>query len=84
VLSPKKFNRFGSTLIAPVSQEGQYAREKGFTVSLAGTGIMTQGVVLLNNIRMLDISARQSEKVDIAPDYIVNECIAKLQAIIEI
>jgi mRNA interferase ChpB len=53
VLSPKQFNRLGMTLIAPITQGGNYARVEGFTVTLMGTGTDTQGVVLISGIRWL-------------------------------
>lgn len=83
VLSVKAFNRLGSTLIAPITQGGNFARFQGFTVPLMGTGTETQGVVLINGVRMLDLRARASRKVESAPDYVVTEVLAKLQAIIE-
>ncbi len=81
VLTEKSFNRLGSTLVAPISQGGDYARFHGFSVSLMGTG--TQGVVLLNSLRMLDLRARASRKVESAPDDLVKEVLARCQALIE-
>ena len=47
VLSPREFNRVaGVVFIAPITQGGDYARDMGFTVPLAGTGLDSQGVVL--------------------------------------
>ena len=83
VLSVKAFNRLGSTLVAPITQGGNFSRVQGFTVSLMGTGTETQGVVLVNGVRMLDLRARVSKKIEMAPAYIVDEVLAKLQAIIE-
>lgn len=83
VLSVRAFNRLGSTLVAPITQGGNYSRVQGFTVPLMGTGTETQGVVLINGVRMMDLRARQSRKVESAPEELVNEVLAKLQTIIE-
>ncbi|MDQ7048770.1 MAG: type II toxin-antitoxin system PemK/MazF family toxin [Enterobacterales bacterium] len=48
VLSPRAFNRLGVTLIAPISQGGNFARVQGFRVNLMGCGSETQGVVFLS------------------------------------
>ena len=81
VLSRKAFNNFGTTLIAPISQGGHYARMAGFTVSLMGTGIKTQGVVLVNQVRMMDLSIRQAKKIETVPKEILEEVSAILSAI---
>lgn len=82
VLSPKAFNRLGITLIAPITQGGQFARHQGFCVTLMGTGLQTQGVVLLNAIRMVDLSARKATLLETAPDDIVEEALAILETIL--
>jgi mRNA interferase ChpB len=82
VLSPAKFNRLGTTLVAPITQGGNYARFEGFTVSLMGTGTQTQGVVLINAVKSLDLTARKAVKVETAPSYIVDEGVAILTSIL--
>ncbi|MFT6735342.1 MAG: mRNA interferase ChpB [Polaribacter sp.] len=83
VLSPKAFNRLGVTLIAPISQGGDFARVQGFTVSLMGCDSETQGIVLLSGIRMVDLKARKAKKIEQAPDEILEESLAILNAILE-
>lgn len=82
VLSKRKFNKFGMTLIAPITQGGDYARTKGFTITLTGAGASTQGVVLANGIRMIDLKARKAFRVETVPDEVVDEVLAVLNAII--
>ena len=55
VLSSKLFNRMGDVLVAPITQGGDFARHAGFAVSLTGTGCKTQGVALINKMRMMDL-----------------------------
>lgn len=82
VLSPALFNQLGTVLVAPITQGGDYSRIHGFTVSLNGTETDTQGVVLINGIRMIDLDARKAKKIESMPEYIVDEVIAKLTAIL--
>ncbi|WP_297809478.1 type II toxin-antitoxin system ChpB family toxin [uncultured Methylophaga sp.] len=83
VLSPALFNKLGMVLVAPITQGGNHARYKGFTVPLMGSGTETQGVVLLNAIRMMDLTARKAVKVESAPRHVVDEASAILSSIIE-
>lgn len=83
VMSPKAFNQLGLTYVAPITQGGNQARFKGFAVPLMGTGTETQGVVMMNSIRSVDLLARQAKKVEIVPAYVLDECVAILDAIIQ-
>ena len=83
VLSTSEFNQLGSVLIAPITQGGNLSRVKGFTVSLSGCGIDTQGVVLINSVRTLDLESRKAKIIESVPDYIVNDVLAHLMAILE-
>lgn len=55
----------------------------GFTVSLSGTGMDTQGVVLVNGVRAVDVEKRGAKKIEVAPDYVVDDVLSKLAALIE-
>jgi mRNA interferase ChpB len=83
VLSPKAFNKLGLTLIAPITQEGNYARFQGFAISLMGTGTETQGVILINGVRSIDLNARKAKKIESVPSEILAEALAVLNAILE-
>ena len=83
VLSPRKFNALGTALVAPITQGGNSARHAGFAVSLMGCGTETQGVVLVNAVRMLDLEQRGAKKVESAPENLVAEALARLQTILE-
>ena len=83
ILSPSSFNALGTTLVAPITQGGNLARYKGFSINLTGSGTDTQGVVLVNAIRMLDLDARHAKKIEVAPTFIVDEALARLMAILE-
>lgn len=83
VLSPKAFNKLGLTLIAPITQGGDFARFQGFSVSLMGTGTETQGVILVNGVRSVDLKARKAKKVESLDSEIVDEALAILSAILD-
>jgi mRNA interferase ChpB len=84
VLSPKAYNKLGLTIVVPITQGGDYSRVKGFAVTLMGSGTETQGVVLVNGIRSLDLAARTAKKVETAPSEIVDEVLARLAAVLRI
>lgn len=81
VLSTSVFNALGVVLVAPITQGGDFARHAGFAATLAGSGTRTQGVALVNQIRMLDLEARGSKRVERAPDFVIEDALARLRAI---
>lgn len=83
VLSPRAFNKLGLTLIAPITQGGNLARFKGFSVTLMGSGTETQGVILVNGVRSVDLNARKAKKIKSVSSEIVDEALAILNAILE-
>jgi mRNA interferase ChpB len=83
VLSPAAFNLMGVALVAPITQGGDFARYAGFAVPLSGSGTETQGVVLINMVRTLDLATRQAKKIEVAPDFVVDDALARLRAILD-
>jgi mRNA interferase ChpB len=83
VLTTKEFNRLGDVLVAPITQGGDFARYAGFAVSLTGTGCKTQGVALVNKIRMLDLAARNARKIERAPQLVIDDALGRLSALLE-
>jgi mRNA interferase ChpB len=83
VLTSKVFNQLGDVLVAPITQGGDYSRYAGFAVSLTGTGCKTQGVALINKIRMLDLSARNARKIERVPQVVMEEAIGRLMALLD-
>ena len=82
VLTTKNFNRLGDVLVAPISQGGDHARYAGFAVSLTGSGCKTQGVALVNKIRMLDLTARQAKKIERAPPMVIEDALSRIEAML--
>jgi mRNA interferase ChpB len=83
IVSPREFNRLGTPLVCPITQGGNFARGYGFAVSLSGVGTRTQGVVLCNQPRVLDLQQRGAAFAEKAPPVIVDEVIAKIQTLLE-
>ena len=53
-----------------------------WVVSLANTGMDTQGVVLCNQARIVDWKVREAEIVEAAPDHIAADVIARLATLL--
>lgn len=83
VLSTAEMNNLGTAIIAPITQGGDFSRYAGFAVSLTGTGMDTQGVVLVNMIRSVDLAIRGAKKIECAPQVVVDDALARLQAVFE-
>jgi mRNA interferase ChpB len=81
VLSTSAFNVLGTVLVAPITQGGDFARHAGFAASLTGAGTKTQGVALVNQIRMLDLEARKAKRVETVPEFVIEDALARLRAI---
>lgn len=83
VLSDRAFNQLGDVLVAPITQGGNFSRFAGFAVTLSGCGCQTQGVVLVNKVRMMDLTARKAKRIETVPDVVLNDVINRLLAIVE-
>jgi mRNA interferase ChpB len=83
VLTTKAFNRLGDVLVAPITQGGDFSRYAGFAVDLTGAGCKTQGVALINKIRMLDLAARKARKIERAPQAIIDDALGRLAALLD-
>jgi len=83
VLTTKEFNRLGDVLVAPITQGGEFSRYAGFAVSLMGTGCRTQGVALLNKIRMLDLKVRKARKIERVPQAVIDDALGRLTALLD-
>ena len=46
------------------------------------TGCKTQGVALVNKIRMLDLAARKARKVERAPQAVIDDALGRLAAML--
>jgi mRNA interferase ChpB len=83
VISTRTFNQLGLHWLLPITQGNNIARYQGFAVTLMGAGTVTQGVILANAIRAMDLNVRRSEKVEQVPNNVIAEVKAKVEAIFE-
>ena len=83
VITPAAYNATGLAVIAPITQGGDFARYAGFAVTLSGAGTETQGVILGNQIRSVDLEARGAKRIETVPDEIIEEVLARSQALFD-
>lgn len=83
VVSPAEFNAVtGTPIVVPITTGGQFARRRGFAVSLDTADTRTRGVVRCDQPRVLDLAARNGRFLEEAPASIADEVIARLAAIL--
>jgi mRNA interferase ChpB len=83
ILTPRVFNNLGTPIVAPITSGGNFARDQGFAVSLTGAGTNATGVVLCNQLRALDMRARNAKFSEKVPGFIMDEVLARVQPLFE-
>ena len=83
VLTPDAFNKLGLVGVCPITQGGMGARNVGMAVSMTGSGTETAGVILVQQFRMIDPTARRARLIERAPDHITEEARARVAALLE-
>jgi len=82
VVSPDDFNRvIGIPVVLPITSGGAFARTRGFAVSLAGAGTKTTGIIRCDQLRSLDLAARNGRLLESIPPAILDEVLGKLAPI---
>ena len=69
--------------MAPITQGSDFSRFAGLAVSLACTRCKTQGVALVNKMRMMDLATRKAKKVERAPQEVIDDAIGRLLTLFE-
>ena len=83
VLSGKLFNQQGLAMLCPISQgTAAMARSYGMIVTLMGAGTDTQGAVHCHQLKSLDWRARKVRFKEVAPKYIVDDVLARIEAVL--
>ncbi|HCI6063044.1 TPA: type II toxin-antitoxin system PemK/MazF family toxin [Klebsiella variicola subsp. variicola] len=83
IVSKASFNKLTRLLVVvPVTSGGNFARTAGFTVSLEESGTKTTGVIRCDQPRTIDMAARNGKRLERIPDAIINEVLARLDAIL--
>jgi mRNA interferase ChpB len=83
VVSEKLFNNMGLCVICPITQGGQQSRYAGFAVSLMGSGTQTQGIVMCNHSRTIDMHARGGRFVEAVSVDLIDEVLSRILPIFE-
>ena len=82
VVSNDLFNRVDNlTMVCPITNTN---RRHPFHLSLDGCGTKTQGVVLCDQARMLDLTSRNADFVEKAPPAIIGEAVDMIISFIEL
>jgi mRNA interferase ChpB len=82
IVSPGAFNHLtGTPVTLPITNGGGFARTRGFAVPLIGAGLRTTGIVRCDQPRAIDIEARRGRRVEMAPDAIIDEVLAKVSVL---
>lgn len=84
VVSEKSFNQFGLCVVCPITQGGLQSRFAGFAVALMGSGCETQGVVMCNQPRTIDMPARSGRFIEATGKDLQEEVLARLAPIFEL
>jgi len=83
IVSPASFNSVTRLpIVVPITSGGSFARAAGFTVSLDGTVTKTTGAIRCDQPRTIDMNARNGKRLEHVPESIVNEVLARLEAIL--
>ncbi len=83
IVSPAPFNKLtGTPVVLPITTGGDFARRRGFAVSLHGAGTDTVGVIRCDQPRTLDLAARNGRRLETAPDSVMDDVLARLAAIL--
>lgn len=83
ILTPAAYNATGLAVVAPITQGGDFARYAGFAVTLSGAGTETQGVILCNQIRTVDLAARGAKHIESVPEVVIEDALARVQTLFE-
>jgi mRNA interferase ChpB len=85
VLTTREFNALtGVPIVLPVTGGGSYARVRGFTVSLSGTGLATQGVIRCDQPRAVDLRARKARRSrERVPSAVMDDVLARVVTLFE-
>jgi mRNA interferase ChpB len=82
IVSPTEFNLATRLpVVLPITHGGDFARRLGFAVALAGT--RTTGIVRCDQPRVLDLTARQGERIETLPNDLLDEVLARVVTLFE-
>ena len=83
VLLPEAFNRFGLDLAGHVTPGSAFACGHAWTMALAGAWLATGAVMLCNQVRTVDLTARRAQIIEARPPELVADVLARVATLIE-
>lgn len=84
IVSADVFNAvIGRAVICPITSRGRFSEVRGFTVSLDGAGTATRGLVICDQLRILDLNARHGRFRERVPDAVMDQVLARVLPIFE-
>lgn len=82
VISPEIFNQVTQVpIVLPITTKSQFARMKGFAVTLDECGTKTKGIIRCDQPRALDLSSRNGKYFETVPNDIIEDVLARVQTI---
>ena len=83
VVTGAAVNASGLCLICPISQGASQSRYLGFAAPLMGSGTATQGVVMCNQPRTIDLVACHAKRIESVPEHVIEDVLARIAALLE-
>ena len=83
VVTSAALNASGLCLVCPVSQGASQSRYAGFAAPLMGSGTATQGVVMCNQPRTIDLVARRAKRVEAVHEFVIDDVLARIAVLLE-
>ena len=84
IVSPQSFNQLtGTSIVLPIDTRGQFLRRQGFAVSLETARTHTMGVIRCDQPRVIDLMARNGKRLEVVPETLMNDVLARFRAILE-
>jgi mRNA interferase ChpB len=71
----------GTAIIVPITSGGDLARRTGYAVSLAATRTRTTGIIRCDQIRSVDLPAREAKFLESVPPAVVEEVLARVETL---
>ena len=82
IVSPDAFNEMTrAPLVVPITSGGAFARSRGFAVSLSGAGTQTTGIIRCDQVRSIDLAARNGRRLEAIPSAVMDDVLAKLSVL---
>lgn len=84
ILTGRDYNATHLPYVAPITTVGNASRAGGTFVSLVGAGTSVTGIIQLDQVKAVDIAARNGSRTgEAAPAHIMDDVLARLAAIFE-